>query len=209
MINTILVPVRPRPIGARQRNRQSRPLQPGSSHRRPRYRRDVGVRRASPLGASALKLSPRRAEQTTPERWPPLAGFTLLDHTADVGVIATGDTLADALSWAAVGMFSVMVDPEDVQPRESREVSVTSADRGSLVVDWLNELLYWYEAEGFLPRSFDIHIDEYEASLEARCTGEPVDARRHSLMTAIKAATYHDLEVSHDGEWRIQVVLDV
>ena len=78
-----------------------------------------------------------------------MAGFELLEHTADVGIVATGDTLAEALSWAAKGMFSVIVNPDGVEEREVLEVSVVSTDTTALVVDWLNELLYRYEAEGF------------------------------------------------------------
>ena len=138
-----------------------------------------------------------------------MGSFDLLEHTADVGVLATGRTLAEALAWLAKGMFSVMADMDNVESRASVEVSVVSADRDSLVVDWLNELLFRYEAEGFLPRDYAVTVDEAETSLVARCTGEQIDTERHGAGTAVKAATYHDLKVTHDDEWRIQVVLDV
>ena len=138
-----------------------------------------------------------------------MGGFEILDHTADVGVAARGETLAEALSWLATGMFSVIADLERVGDGESLEVSVSSHDTGSLVVDWLNELLYQHEALGLLPKEFDVSVDADGKSLTARCAGETFDAERHRGLTAVKAATYHQLEVSHNGEWRIQVVLDV
>jgi SHS2 domain-containing protein len=58
-----------------------------------------------------------------------LGKFELLEHTADVGVIATGDSLAEALAWAARGMFSVIVEPDTVALVSSLEVSVSSPDR--------------------------------------------------------------------------------
>ena len=54
------------------------------------------------------------------------------------------------MSWLAVGMFSLIVDPGTVAPSRSQQVSVVSRNRETLAVDWLNELLYQYEATGFL-----------------------------------------------------------
>jgi SHS2 domain-containing protein len=135
--------------------------------------------------------------------------FELLEHTADVGIVATGASLGEALAWAAKGMFSVIADLDTVSPRESLEVSVKAADREALVVDWLNELLYRYEAEGFLSREFNVMLDDAGTSLRAECWGEPVDLQRHQILTSVKAATYHGLELSHNGQWRVQVILDV
>ena len=138
-----------------------------------------------------------------------MGGFTLLEHPADVGVLATGHDLSSALSWAARGMFNVIADLDQVVPTQTIHVSVTSRDRESLVVDWLNELLYRHEAEGFLAKEFRVAADDAGTSLEADCAGEPIDPRRHRLLTSVKAATYHDVEVSGNGEWTIRVLLDV
>ena len=138
-----------------------------------------------------------------------MGGFEILEHTADVGVVATGDTLAEALAWLAKGMFSMIVDLEGVEPVTSSEVKVSSADPETLAVDWLNELLYVYESQGFVPKECRVSVDESGTSLTARCMGEPVDPERHALGTDVKAATYHRLEVRHDGEWRLRVFLDV
>ena len=138
-----------------------------------------------------------------------MGGFELLDHTADVGVASTGSTLAGALGWLATGMFSIIVDTDGVTPRQSIQVSVESAGRETLAADWLNELLYRYEAEGFLSKEFCVTVNEEGTSLAASCHGEPYDPKRHTLGTAVKAATYHGLEASHDGQWRLRVILDV
>ena len=138
-----------------------------------------------------------------------MGGFEILEHTADVGVRASGDTFAEALSWVAKGMFSVIADMDSVEPRKALEVSVASTDADTLVVDWLNELLYRYEAEGLLFKEFQVTVDEGGKSLVGRCIGEPVDPQRHVMLTAVKAATYHDLQVSHNAQWEVQIILDV
>ena len=138
-----------------------------------------------------------------------MGGFEYLEHTADLGIASRGDDFAEALAWLATGMFNVVADLDSVAPRESIHVSVTSTDQEALVVDWLNELLFRFEAYGFLPREFLVMVSEAGTALEARCIGEPSDPERHQLRPAVKAATHHDVQVSHNGEWRIQVVLDI
>ena len=143
-----------------------------------------------------------------------MGGFTLLEHTADVGVVATGQTLGDALAWVAKGMLSIIYDLDTVAPRDCLPVSVVSRDREALVVDWLNELLYQYEAAGFLTRECQVSLEEGDTRLQARCWGESLDPARHRILTVVKAATYHQLEVAHPSlpgkdQWRIQVILDV
>jgi len=138
-----------------------------------------------------------------------VGGFRLLDHTADVRVQATGDDFVEALSWVATAMFSVIADLDAVETRQTIEVAVKSDDRETLVVDWLNELLYRFEAEGFLPKVFHVSVNEGGTEINARCGGESADPDRHRIRPGVKAATYHDLEVVHNGEWRIQVVLDL
>ena len=138
-----------------------------------------------------------------------MEGFELLEHTADIGVLSTGDSFASALSWVAQGMFSVIADLDAVEPRRRIVVEVSSEDRESLVVDWLNELIFRFDTEGFLPAEFRVTVDESHTHIAAECAGETADPERHQIRTAVKAATYHRLEVRHDDQWRIQVILDV
>ena len=147
-----------------------------------------------------------------------MGGFKLLEHTADVGIASTGQSLEEALAWLAIGVFSLIVDPDGVLPRDCRQISVSSRDQQALVVDWLNELLYLYEAEGFLPKECEVSVHERRrtvstnpdaVAIQARCLGEPLDPARHHILSVVKAATYHGLQITHNGHWRIQVILDI
>jgi SHS2 domain-containing protein len=138
-----------------------------------------------------------------------VGGFALLEHTADIGISACGDSLEETLSWLAMGMFSLIVDPHSVVPTRGQVVSVASRDRELLVVDWLNELLYQFEATGFLIKDCQISLDQGGTRLEAFCRGEQSDPGRHHILTVVKAATYHGLSVSHGRQWHVRVILDV
>lgn len=135
--------------------------------------------------------------------------FDILEHTADAGIVAYGANMREALANAAFGMFSLMADLERVGEGASRSVEVEAADREGLAVAWLNELLYLFDVEQLLFRSFDIReISDTRLTADAR--GEVADASRHGLKGGVKAATYHLLEVSEgEGRCSVRVIFDV
>ena len=124
-----------------------------------------------------------------------------------MGLVAYGKSLAEAFANAAYGLFSLIVEPNKVKEKESRKVTVQAQDAESLLFNWINELIYIFEVERLLFKSFD--ITEFTGrSLEAICWGEKYDPSRHQLKTGVKSATYHMLKV--DGEKnRVQVIFDV
>ena len=134
--------------------------------------------------------------------------FEILPHTADVGVAARGKNLREAFANAAVGLFTVITDLDPVQEREEREVKVSASDWESLLVNWLNELIFLFDVENLLLRRFSI-LDLEETHLRAHCFGERVDRSRHTVKIGVKAATYHQVKVERGPECRVQVYLDI
>ncbi|MFC1963902.1 archease [Chloroflexota bacterium] len=133
--------------------------------------------------------------------------FRLIEHTADVGLVAYGESLAEAYANAAYGMFSIIAELGNVKEKESRSVAATAEDRGSLLFEWLNSLLYLFDVEMILFRRFDI-IEFGGKRLKAECYGEKYDPSRHQLKTGVKSATYHLLEVD-EAKPKVQVIFDI
>ena len=134
--------------------------------------------------------------------------FELIEHTADVGIMAYGVDTREAFTNAAHGMFSLIVEPGSVREVEHRDIEVTAPDEESLLVTWLNEFIYLFDAENMLFSRFD--ITEFGINrLRARAYGEPVDETRHRLKTGIKAATYHMVEVDRREGGRVRVLFDI
>lgn len=138
-----------------------------------------------------------------------IMSYQVLETTADFGVIAQGKTLAEAFEWAAYGMFDQMAELERVEVKESLALQVEGNDQPSLLVAWLNELLYTYEVKEFLPKVFK--VEEITANfLKAQIKGESLDLEKHRILTHIKAVTYHNLAVEPtDKGFRVQVLFDV
>jgi SHS2 domain-containing protein len=133
--------------------------------------------------------------------------YDFIEHTADVGLVAYGDTLAEAFANAACGMFSIMAELEAVQETESRPVEINEDDRESLLFEWLNYLIYLFDVEGLLFKRFDI-VEFDDSRLYAVCYGEKYDPSRHHLKTGVKSATYHMLKVDTEKN-QVQVIFDI
>jgi SHS2 domain-containing protein len=134
--------------------------------------------------------------------------FEILDHTADVGIIAYGADMKQAFANAARGLFSLITELDDVEEVLHRDAELTATDEESLLVEWLNELIYQFDTEGLIFKRFDItRLDN--TRLKARGYGEKVDKSKHRLKTGVKAATYHMLKVEKNDGFRVQVLFDI
>ena len=133
--------------------------------------------------------------------------YRLIEHTADTGLIAYGKTLPEAFANAAYGMFSIMADLRKVREVETRIVEVKEPDAESLLFEWLNSLLYFFDAEMLLLKRFDI-IEFDGRKMRAMCYGEKYDPSRHEIKTGVKSATYHMLKVDKEQN-RVQVIFDI
>ena len=134
--------------------------------------------------------------------------FEVLSHTADVGIVAYGSNITEAFANAARGMFSLITDLDDIEEIEHRDTEIIAPDRESLLVDWLNELIYLFDVENIIFKRFDItRLDD--RYLKARSYGERVDSSRHKIKTGIKAATYHILMIEENDGNRVQVLFDI
>ncbi len=134
--------------------------------------------------------------------------FEIFDHTADVGIIAYGADLRQAFANAARALFSLITELDDVEEVTHRDMELAASDEESLLVAWLNELVYRFDTEGIIFKRFDI-TQLNNTHLKARGYGEKVDSSRHKLKTGVKAATYHMLKVEKNDGFRVQVLFDI
>lgn len=139
--------------------------------------------------------------------------YSYIEHTADVGIEVEAQSLEELFHHAADGLIALFVDPSGVRPRDERFVSLTASDLESLLFKWLNEILFRYDSDGFIPCLFqDMTItsrtDEY--TIQAKVTGEQFDPTRHETRTYVKAVTFHNLEIKTDRDaFRSQIFVDV
>ena len=139
-----------------------------------------------------------------------------MDHTADVGVRLSAAGPAELVREAARAFYLILLEEESlerVEPREEREVDLTGPDGESIVVDFLSELIYRFDAEKLLLPRVEVEearLEDGAGRLRARLRGERFDAGRHLLRTEVKAATWHDIRIRREGGLlSVEVVFDL
>ncbi len=137
------------------------------------------------------------------------AGYAIFAVTADQGIEAWAPDLRELFRQATLGLWSRIVDPTGVRPARALAVAAEAADRESLLVAWLNELLYLGDAEHLA--GADCAITAWTDSRVAGTVwGEEMDPARHARRGHVKAVTYHQLAIRETPHgWQARVVVDV
>ena len=139
--------------------------------------------------------------------------FEFLEHTADVLISAHGASLEQAFENAALAMFEVMTDTTKINPIEKDTVEVEAEDEYALLYSWLEALLVKFEVNGMLCSKFEILGLEDNSEgfkLKANVWGERFNAEKHPQRVAVKAVTYHRMEIikEHD-KVTVEFILDI
>ena len=135
--------------------------------------------------------------------------FEILEHPADIGFRARGETLAELFANSALAMLSIAGELDNVRPAQTFPLTASGMDAESLLVNWLSEVLWWSDAKHIAFGQFRIH-EINDTNVSAVGLGEPRDPSRHRAKLIVKAVTYHQLTLTRTPEgWRAEVFLDV
>lgn len=135
--------------------------------------------------------------------------FRLIEHTADMGIEAWGDSLPDVFAAMALGLKDLMLGDSPTSRSLQIDISLQAENDAELLVVWLNEIIYRFETMDLVPDT--LHIERVEnGRLQATIHGERFDPGRHLIERQAKAATYHQLllEESTAG-WHARIYIDL
>lgn len=160
-----------------------------------------------------MGIAGRRRRPPPPEELPveayTMERFRILEHTADVGFEAFGSTREEVFANAAGALMNLIVEVESVAPGETVTVEIHGPDPENVLVNWLSELIYLHDAEGWLFRDFEIRRLR-DDSLRALARGEKFQQSKHRIKLLVKAITYHQLALEKSATgWRAQVYVDI
>ncbi|RLF57540.1 MAG: archease [Thermoplasmata archaeon] len=134
--------------------------------------------------------------------------FEVFETTADVGIIAYGDTLDELFENSALGMFSLMCNINKVEPREKKSIKAEGDSLESLLVEWLTQLLALRDIYGMMFSKFKARVDKENIKVYGEAFGEET-REEHEIEVEVKAVTYHMLEVSKNKVWKAKFILDI
>jgi SHS2 domain-containing protein len=145
----------------------------------------------------------------------PLRGYVFLEDIAiaDVAFRAYGESLPAVFEQAARATVETMIDDLDSLALDTeRRITLEETDPEMLLLDFLQELIYFKDAEELLLLPGELRIDEHDGRyrLTAALAGEPIDPARHRLNADVKAVTMHRFALERtDRGWQATVVLDI
>lgn len=131
-----------------------------------------------------------------------------LEHTADWAIRVRARDERSLFVGAAQGMFGLLTDLSCIAPERSFGVALQAIDVETLLIDWLNELLYLSEAHAVVFCEFA--VDSFQANDGARLQAHVRGGRPAELLKHIKAATFSSLSIERDGQAiQAELVFDV
>ncbi|HEY68248.1 MAG TPA: archease [Thermoflexia bacterium] len=132
-------------------------------------------------------------------------GFEEIEHTADIAIRVWGRDLAELFANAAYGMACQMADPDEVPRTVEQAIELEACDAETLLVTWLNELLYLNERDGDVFVEFEMgQVTPTHVQAVVRGGPPPYQGLQ------IKAATFSDLKIAPTDEgYETTVVFDV
>ena len=148
----------------------------------------------------------------------PVAEYTLIDHTADLGIRITAPDREQLYAAAAMAMLD-LINPiayaaeadmlEISPPGQPLVLTVEGQDRADLMVNFLREILYLYNGEN--RRVTDLSVTALtDRRIDAHLFWHPLDPETADIRHDIKAVTYHQIDVAaRETDWVAQVVFDV
>jgi SHS2 domain-containing protein len=134
--------------------------------------------------------------------------YRFIDHTADIRMEVFGRDLRELFVHAALGFTEAVSGQAEPTGSVVFSLNIEADGVEELLIDWLRELLFRKETQGFIFREAHIH-ELTERLITAEVIGGVADPDIYPEME-IKAVTYHGLKVEKtDSGYRAAIVFDI
>ena len=139
--------------------------------------------------------------------------YKFFDHTADIAVEVSGQTLEELFLSSAAAWKETVIEQKEFNGSDSKNISIISESLEILLVQFLSELNYFLLTKEWLMNSIEeLKIKEQNDRyhLNAKIYGEEYDSEKHFLKVEIKAVTFHQMEIKRKkNEFSTSIVFDV
>lgn len=133
--------------------------------------------------------------------------YKFLEHTADIKFQAFGKTLNEVFENSASAMFNSIHDGK-IKSKIKKEILVKGKNLESLMYNFLEELIFLFDTEGFCVSKIKVQISKDKQHLKAQIFGD--SAEKYEMHVHVKAITYNEMFIKlKEGKWVAQIVLDV
>ena len=135
--------------------------------------------------------------------------YRVIEHTADTGFEVWGATKELLFESAAKAFFDIMWQIDAQQKSEPETIEVTGSDLEELLVNFLEEFLYLYDAKGVICSGIKVETVE-DNKVRAKAWLQKFNEAGDQDLLGVKAVTYHQLFIGKiDETWTARIFLDI
>jgi SHS2 domain-containing protein len=136
-------------------------------------------------------------------------GWERFSVEPDVGLRGWANSRGEAFAQVTLGMFALLVAPEQIRAGEQREVRAQATTPDRLLAAWIDECLYVHEIEGFVARAVEMTVCS-DTLAHGVLHGEPLDPYRHRVTVGVKGAAAQGAHVAvRDAVHEARIVVRV
>ena len=147
-----------------------------------------------------------------------LREFEYEDHTADVKIVAYGNTPKRNIEALMLGMLNVIYDIDKVEKKEQKELEIEASDIIEVIFELGTKILDMFYVDKFAIG--DIRVKNLRRVKKGKdkvwyvrvgLFGEKYDMNKHGFKKEVKAVTYHNLDIKRvrKAYWIATMVVDV
>lgn len=140
--------------------------------------------------------------------------YRYIDDTAiaDIAFEAYGKTMEELFESCALAVTNIMIeDVNEISPCIKKNIDLTSDECDILLFGFLQEIIFYKDAEQLMFSRYDIDIDKnHKWRIHGIISGEKYSQEKHRMLLDVKAITLHKLSVKFsEGIWIARVVVDI
>ena len=136
--------------------------------------------------------------------------YKYLEHATDALIEVNAKTLEDAFSVAGKSVVETIIDSNNIQEIEEKNIKVKGRNLLNLLYNWLEEIVTITIADGFAIRNFSVNIKKNkEYQIISNISGEKLDIKKHNFKVEIKSPTFHLMEIEENDEITMRYLLDL
>lgn len=135
--------------------------------------------------------------------------YRTIEHTADTGFEVRADSRERLYEHAARAFFHIMWHLGSLRQNKAESIEVKGVDQEELLVNFLEEFLYRYDAKGMVCTKVEVDTVTDER-VQARAWLQEFDEAKDSELLSVKAVTYHQLFIGRENDaWVARIFLDI
>ena len=136
--------------------------------------------------------------------------YRYLEHSTDAFIEVRAKNLEEAFSVAGKSVVETIIDSNNIQEIEEKNIKVKGRNLLNLLYNWLEEIVTITITDGFAIRNFSVIIKKNkEYQIISNISGEKLDIKKHNFKVEIKSPTFHLMEIEENDEITMRYLLDL